>query len=282
MTNNEDNKYTVNSSLWWAANSLKEAGIESASLDAEILLGVTADLTKEQIYFDAERELDEKTYFNFERLVALRKERIPIAYLTGQKEFFGLEFDVDENVLIPRPETEDLVERALDELKKYNGKKCTILDVGTGSGAIALAIAKSLVNWSEKHQFDGSKIRICASDISFNALEIAKSNAKKLGLAERVDFIESNLLSKIKFNIDILVANLPYLSQQQKDTYSPEINYEPAEALYAENNGCDLYIKLFQQIKKLKKQPQAVIVECEESQVETLKKIYPKAIFITV
>lgn len=282
MTHNEDNKYSVGAALWWGTKSLKEAGIETASLDAEILLGLAANLTKEQIYFDADAEIEEKIYFNYERLIALRKERIPVAYLSGKKEFFGLKIEVDENVLIPRPETEDLVEAVLEAIKKFNGKKCNLLEVGTGSGAIAIAIAHSLKNWREKYQFDDSRIKIVATDISQAALAVAQENANTLGVADKIVLVKSDLLTNTNAPIDILVANLPYLCRDKRDLYSPEINYEPAQALFADDNGCDLYVKLFQQIKKLKKQPQAVIVECEEEQVNRLKKIYPKAIFITV
>lgn len=287
MNNSEeklDEIYTVGMALWWAENALKEVGIPSPGLDAEILLGQAAELTKEEIFFSPDQELSSEKYYLFERLIARRKNFEPIAYITGNKEFFGLNLDVNNNVLVPRPETEDLVESALDTIKKYDGKECTILEIGTGSGAIVLALANSLKNWGEKHNFDFNKFKIIATDISKDCLAVAKENAKKLGLDTSVDFIESDLLENIGEikKPELLLANLPYLDEEKINSYPADLEHEPGLALFTKDKGLALYKKLFKQLDEYRIAPKKIIIECEGWQAEELKKINNEIEFIEV
>jgi len=163
----------------------------------------------------------------------------PIAYILGQKEFFGLDFKVDARVLIPRPETEHLVEAVLDLVKEVENPR--ILDVGTGSGAIALALAHTL-----------PQARVWASDVSGAALEVARENALHLN-CERVEFFESDVLSHLEWeswDLDVLVANLPYIGTEIFDFVEKSVKeYEPHGALFGGVDGLELYAQLFEQIK---------------------------------
>jgi len=279
-----ENYYTVAMALMWGQHALEESQITTTpALDAELLLQHATGASKEEIYFEPSREVIEKSYHDYERLIARRKNGEPIAYIVGFKEFFGLKFDVDGSVLIPRPETEELVEKALEYIKNNKKNKLTILDLGTGSGAIALSIASCLKNLKAKYDFDDENIQIIASDVSEKALNTAKSNAKKMRLSKKIKFIQSDLLQDIKEiqNVDLIVANLPYLDPINRNKYATDLSYEPHLALYAGENGLDYYKDLFAQIKKMKIKPK-VIVECEEYQKEAMESIYKNITCVVV
>lgn len=270
-----DQYYTINSAIYWAQNALKEANCSpTPMLDAEVLLIHALGITKEDIYFDPERVISDKDYFKYERLIARRKDSEPIAYITGEKEFFALPIYVTPDVLVPRPETEELVERALNFIKEYNGKSLTILEIGTGSGAISIALAKSLESWQEKYDFKSGKIKIIASDCSKKALSQAKKNAKTNKVEKKISFIESDLLNKIKVTdkkkIGLVIANLPYLDIEKRDRFPRDLSYEPGLALFCGEGGLELYNRLLadlpNQLPNLKK----VIIEALDSQVNNL------------
>ncbi len=268
--------YTVGGAIFWAENALEEGDFSTTpALDAEVLLSFVTGLSKEDLFFEPGRAMEEKLYHDYERLIARRKEGEPVAYIVGKKEFFGLEFNVDNSVLIPRPETEELVEKALEFIKEYDGKKLNILDMGTGSGAIAVSMASSINTWNDKYDFDSSKIKITAVDISPKALKLAKKNAKKNKHDKLIEFVESDLIENIKDikKYGLVVANLPYLDPAKRSEYSRELSEEPYIALYAGESGLDYYLKLLVDLKKLEKKPH-VILECEEYQKEALQKLY--------
>ncbi len=268
-----DQYFTINSAIYWGLNALKEANCSpTPMLDAEVLLMHAMKLTKEDIYFDPERIVPEKEYFQYEKLIARRKNGEPIAYITGKKEFFALPIEVSPDVLVPRPETEELVERALGFIKDYNGKKLTILEIGTGSGAIAIAIAMSLQNWQEKYEFDYKKIKIIAVDCSKKALKIAKKNAKIHKVDKIVTLLESDLLEKIKDKkkIDLVIANLPYLDLEKKDRFPLDLSFEPSLALFCGEGGMELYNRLLKDIPKQLPNVKKVIIEVLDSQTEKL------------
>jgi len=186
-----------------------------------------------------------------------------MAYILGHKEFYGLDFKVTKDTLIPRPETEHLVEVVTGNLKLVNRKKnnkVTILDIGTGSGNIIISVAKELKN--SKLPF--TNYQLLATDISKKALRVARHNAKKHNVNEQIKFLKGSLLSPIlntkylprrqagKTQNAIIVANLPYLSQKIYEGTMPDVkNFEPRSALLSENNGLAHYEKLFNQIRKL-------------------------------
>lgn len=230
------------------SNILNQAKIPSAILDAEVLLFYVLKKSKEFIFTNPELKITKTQEKKYESLIKRRVKFEPVAYLTGKKEFYGLEFTVNKNVLIPRPETELLVE----EVIKYVGhKNITITDVGCGSGAIAISLKKHL-----------PKTKIIATDISQLAINVAKKNANLNKVV--IKFIKTNLISNVSDNIDIIVANLPYVPEEErkiKNIFSAPLKYEPINGLYGGKYGLDIYEKLFQQVNNLKIKPKALFCE---------------------
>lgn len=208
-------------------------------LESELLLGRVLKMSRESLFAHPERLLSEDEWNEYDLLWKRVKAGEPVAYILGHKEFFGLDFKVDERVLIPRPETEHLVEAVLDLVKEVENPR--ILDVGTGTGVIALTLAQTL-----------PQARVWASDVSGAALEVARENAVHLNV-EGVEFFESDLLSHLEWeswDLDVVVANLPYIGTEIFDFVEKSVKeYEPHEALFGGVDGLGLYVQLFEQIK---------------------------------
>jgi release factor glutamine methyltransferase len=210
---------TVGEALQGATEALAAAGVDLPRLDAELLLGSAAGLDRAPIAAAPETELPPGAAREFAAMVRRRLRREPVAYILGSKGFRGIEVAVDRRVLIPRPESELLVEVALEL------DPATVLDIGTGSGAVALAIAAEL---------DGTEVT--ATDTSPGALEVARANARRLGLEHRVRFVEGSVPEGESF--DLAVANLPYVAEGERASLAPEISqWEPPEALFAGGDG---------------------------------------------
>lgn len=250
----------------WGCRVLKRIS-PSARLDTEVLLTFVLKISPEELIIRPNISLNRGQQKKFLALIKKRATGIPIAYLTGNKEFNNLNFKVTPAVLIPRPTTEILVENIIDYCQ--NQLNLSILDIGTGSGAMAIALAKNL-----------PQNKITASDKSSSALKIAKLNAKKQQV--KIKFIHSDLLNKIpkKFQPDIICANLPYLSKDLKISVwqKKQLASEPPSALWAKNNGLDLYLKLFKQIKAKKWQPQLIIVEINPGQAKALIQVIKQSL----
>lgn len=226
-------------------------------LDLELIIAHTIKKTREFVLAHPEYKLMQKNELRIENYANRRIKSEPLAYILGHKEFYGLDFKVNKHTLIPRPETELLVELVLKNnltMKQFN--KETIIDVGTGSGNIIISLAKSLEERSKKKE-----IRFFGTDISSEALKIAKYNAKKNKLNKKIKFIKSDLLNSKKLQKKItmkqcgnvtIIANLPYLSKKIYNSTKPDIkNYEPKSALYSPQGGLRHYEKLLRQIKTL-------------------------------
>jgi release factor glutamine methyltransferase len=223
-------------------------------LDAEILLSFVLRKTKEFILTHPEQELTKKQEAEIKKLMIRRKSGEPIAYLTNSKEFYGLDFYVDKYVLIPRPETETLVERIFNRVlnTKSQTLSTSIIDIGTGSGNIIISIAKNIpAKISRKFSFYGI-------DISEKALGVAKRNAEKNKVAKKIKFRKSDLLdhflsskNKIKNKKIIITANLPYVSSALYKKNIAGLRYEPKAALISKRNGLGHYIRLFKEIKNI-------------------------------
>jgi release factor glutamine methyltransferase len=231
--------WTIGRLLTWTTDYLKQHGSDSPRLDAEVLLAEARKCKRIELYTAFAENADEPTRTAFRELVRRRAEGAPVAYLVGKREFYSLSFRVTPDVLIPRPETESLVVRLLDLAKGPRDGEIKILDVGTGSGIIAICAAKHL---PEAH--------ITAIDSSPAALEIARQNAADHAVADRIEFIESNLLSTLpaeqKFNI--IASNPPYVSEAEFATLSPSVkNFEPRPALVAGPRGTEVIEQLVPQ-----------------------------------
>lgn len=222
----------VRDALGAATDALRAAGVEDPRLDAEVLLAEASGIGRAALIAEPRAELEPAAGRRFGEMVRRRLRREPVAYIVGRKGFRGIELIVDARVLVPRPETELLVEVALESRPRR------LLDVGTGSGAIALAVADEL-----------PACEVTATDTSAAALEVARANAERLGLADRVRFLEGTLPAEASTPgaagdsgpfFDLLVANLPYVPDPDWLTLQPEVrDWEPREALLAGPDGLD-------------------------------------------
>jgi len=239
----------------------KKLKSSSPILDIELLLTKTLNKSKEYLFTYPEKKLSPSQFIKFKLLYNRRSKGEPIAYILGNQEFFNLNFKVNKNVLIPRPESEILVEEVV---KFTKNKKHTIADIGVGSGAIIIALAKNL-----KGQF-------YATDISSKAITVAKKNAKANKV--KIKFYKGNLLDPIKNKkIDIITANLPYLDKAEKSLLPHRdtrgLKFEPKIALDGGDDGLKYYRDFFDQIKKFNLKPRAIFLEIGHTQASQIKKL---------
>jgi len=209
---------------------LKRHNIENPRLNAEHLLAHVLGRKRIELYLEFERELTEADLGPLRELVKRRGEGEPLQHLLGTVEFCGHVFLCDKRAMVPRPETEELVEFLKSEIRN---SKSEILDIGTGSGVIALSLAAKFPD-----------AEVLAVDISDDALALAQENAARLNLADRVRFLKSNLLENVEGTFDLIVANLPYISTQDRHTLSREVLHDPAVAVFAGERGDELIREL--------------------------------------
>jgi release factor glutamine methyltransferase len=213
----------IREALSASVDAMTAAGVAEPRFDAELLLGEAMGCDRAQLGANPQAEIPPSAARRFGEMVRRRLRREPVAYILGRRGFRDLELAVDARVLIPRPETELLVELALDL------RPTRVLDIGTGSGAIALAIASEL-----------PECEVIATDTSAAALEVARANAERLELGARVEFIEGTLPTEGEF--ELVVANLPYVSEAEWARLEPEVTeWEPREALLAGPDGLDAF-----------------------------------------
>ena len=231
-----ERSWTILELLRWTTDHFAKQGIETARLDAECLLAHALGVDRLRLYVEFDKPLAPAERSGFRELVRRRSDlRVPVSQLVGRKEFWSLSLAVTKDVLTPRPETETLIEAAL-ELAPERDAELLILDVGTGSGAVALALA------SER-----PKARVTATDVSAAALAVARGNAERLELAGRVRFVEGSLYEPVAAErFDLVVSNPPYLSDAPGAAHAPELAHEPREALFAQEQGLALLRALAQ------------------------------------
>ena len=263
--------------VWQEVSSkLASEGIEDTLLEAELLLRQVLNVDRAKFHTEVGGELTNSELNKLKELLTQRLTHKPSAYIRGSREFYGLEFYVDERVLIPRPETELLVERALEIAGLYaslslskgqpDGNPPTIADIGTGSGAIAVALAVNL-----------PQARIYATDISEVALEVAEINCKKHGVADRVKLLLGDLLTPLPQPLDIIVANLPYVSDSELLNLAPEVSqYEPRLALAGGADGLDYIRRLLDQAPGQLKPNGALLLEVGTGQAEAVAELVRK------
>jgi release factor glutamine methyltransferase len=234
------NAIQIRDALREGAARLDAAGVASASFAAELLLMHTAGCDRARLYAHPENLLSPQQAAQFFVLIERRAAGEPTQHLTGKQEFWGLEFEVTPAVLIPRPETEHVIEVALARLgEARRNASIRVADIGAGSGCIAVALAKEL-----------PAAKIFATDISDTALEVAQRNAARHAVADCISFVECNLLDGVAEHakFDLIVSNPPYLGTRDRDSLSKEVyDHEPHAALFAGEDGLELYPALIAQ-----------------------------------
>jgi len=268
---------TIKDALEYAVGKLAHEGQKSALLDAQVLLGHVLDVDRATLYTYPERALTAEQERQFFQLIERRERGEPVAYLTGHKEFYGLDFFVDKRVLIPRPETELLVEIALSVMRKrLNAGRIPIAaDIGTGSGAIPIALVVE----------EPRLPYLYASDISSEALDVAARNVQRHHVEQRVHLLHGDLLAALPEPVDILIANLPYVGTDEMNILAPDIlAYEPQLALFSGPNGLDLVCRLLIETKQsaMLKSEAVLLLEIGYQQrkalAELINELWPEAI----
>lgn len=242
----------------------QQLGSNGDFLGAELLLAFVLGKNREFLLTHDDVEISDSDMNQFYELFDRMVKGEPVAYLLGHKEFFGLDFFVDSRVLIPRPETEHLVEWIVKYVKN-RGDSANILDVGTGSGCIAIALAKNLPN-----------IYVTGIDISSDAITVAKKNAEHNNV-QNAQFFQSDLLEKVQQPFDIVVANLPYIGEKRFSFVSKSArDYEPHVALFGGDDGLQLYHKFFVQLAAMQWRPKLLLGEFGFLQTEELRELFLK------
>ena len=244
---------TIKEWLEFASKKLLIAGIPTNNLDAEIILAECLGVGKTYLHAHPEQLILKSKYNLINKKLNIRSKRLPIAYILGKKEFYGREFRVNKNTLIPRPESEAIVDSLKEIIQKND--RLTLIDVGTGSGCLGITAKLEFPN-----------IKVTLIDVSNKALKVAKNNAKLL--SADVCIKKNNLSNKYKEKSDIIIANLPYVDKTW--LRSPETAYEPPLALFANENGISLIKELMAQANSLLNDNGFLIIEADPKQHQSL------------
>ena len=293
---------TINQALITATQKLQKNNIPNPNMDAEILLAHVLKYSREYLITHFDKNLNNQKIKLFEKYINCRIAGEPIAYITGHKEFYGLDFFVNKNVLVPRPETELMVDEVLKEAEplrfcknRRGSASLCIIDVGTGSGCVIISLAKLLKN---KIRNPKSDIRYLATDISKLALTIARKNARLHHVDKQIKFLHGNLLEPIlnnpknlknlnnPKNLTIITANLPYGWDSWKNNCSMDtigLKFEPQIALFTENKGLKIIKNFLKQIKQITNSQKInfnsnllALIEFDPRQTIMLKKLIEK------
>ena len=254
--------WTVASVLKWATDDFRTRGIENPRLDAEVLLAFALGVPRTQLFIDLPKPLDPKELTAFRDLVKRRRVREPVAYLRGFREFYGRDFKVDARVLIPRPDTECLVDVALKQTAHVS-LSMRALDLCTGSGCVAITLAR-----------ERPTSTVLATDASEDALAVARDNALRLG-AYNVAFARADLFSGLTGEFDVITANPPYIASAEVETLSPDIvKHEPRLALDGGTDGLALVRRIVEDAPKLLVQGGTLAMEIGAGQAEIVSEIF--------
>lgn len=225
-----------------ATQTLGKAGIADASFEAELLVGHVLGMSKTELYTEPQRTLSLAETERLWHLIGRRLDHEPAAYILGHCEFFGIDFYIDSRAFIPRPETELLVEKAVELGRRIShlGEQITIADVGTGCGAIAISLALAL-----------PQAKVYATDVSPSALAVAEVNCRRHGVKGQVELLQGDLLEPLPQGVDMIVANLPYVRDCELRDLSPEISEcEPTIALCGGRDGLDKIREMLEQMRR--------------------------------
>lgn len=257
-------EWSVGRLLGWAAGYLAAKGVEAPRLSAELLLAKVLGCDRLGVYLRHDQPLEEPELKAFKVLLLRRASHEPVAYITGTKEFYSLELEVGPGVLIPRPETEIVVDAALEMLEGYH--QPLVLDMCTGCGAIALAIAAN---------HPGA--RVVGVDISAKALGYARANARRLGLEGRVQWLQGNVWAPLAGKgmwFDLIVANPPYVAEGDWHALPPQVReYEPREALVAGEGGLDVIKEIVEGARAFLRPLAAVVMEIDPRQWQAVREL---------
>jgi len=240
---------TVKQTLDFASNCFRDSNISTYRLDAEILVSHVLNIERPKLYTEMEEKISILHQYRINRLITRRCKYEPMAYILGSKEFYGLTFLVDRNVLIPRPETEFLVEQIL----QYDLRDKKVLDIGTGTGNIGITIKKM-----------APSAEIVCVDISSKALKIAEKNQVRILKKKCIRFIKSDIYSNVSDKYDVIASNPPYILSEEMNRLSPDVkNFEPGEALNGGSDGMKFYNRIISGIPKFLKKGGYFLLEID-------------------
>lgn len=266
-TNTSSDPWTVRRILDWTTDHLTKHGSDSPRLDTEVLLAHARKCERIRLYTNYDDVVSEAERKLMRQLVQRRAKSEPVAYLVGKREFFGLDFYVDNNVLIPRPDTESLVMELVDEAQKRSSS--SILDLCTGSGCIAIAAAANCSN-----------AQFLASDISETALEIARKNAESNALSQKIQFLQSDCFESIPVGsaFDFIVSNPPYIPDSEIESLEADVSqHEPRLALAGGADGLDYYRRIVQEAHQYLKEEGVLMLEFSPEQESSLKSLFEES-----
>jgi release factor glutamine methyltransferase len=256
---------TISQAVIEGANRLQANGIDQERRTAGLLLCHVTGIDRTHLLTRSEEQIDETHYRDYLALVERRASGEPIQYLTGHQEFYGLDFIVSSDVLIPRPETEFLIERVINLLKGDAVSSPLIVDVGTGSGCIAVTLAKQL-----------PRSRLIATDASQAALTVARENAERHGVYDRIEFLEGDLLAPLSDRglegaVDVLASNPPYVNAGSREALQREVrDWEPGAALFGGADGLAFYQRLLMDGLRYLKPGGSLVVEIGYGQLDSI------------
>jgi len=262
--------WTIQKLLNWITGYFTEKGVDAPRLSAELLLSHLISLKRIELYTNFDRAVEKKLLDKLHSLVERATKHEPVAYLIGKTEFYSIELIVSPKCMIPRPETELLVGRAIELLRARTGIQL-VCDIGTGSGCIAIAIAKNHPN-----------VEIIATDISEDALELAAQNTQIHQLQNKIALIQGDLFEPIASqyqgkNFDLIVCNPPYVSPQEYKKLDKNVkDYEPKSALYAEQKGLEFHKRITREAEKFLKPGGAVMLEISYNQGQAVREMLEK------
>lgn len=262
--------WTIGALLQWTADFFTRKGIDEARLSAELLLAHALGCSRMQLYTQYDRVPAESQLANFREHVKQRAEHMPVAYLIGKAWFFSLELHVNHDVLIPRPDTETLVEHVIQRVRNTPGWETPgVLDLCTGSGCIAIALAKNI-----------AAAHIVATDISAAALKVATQNAEKIGVKDRVDFLEGDLFGALASlapprQFEVIISNPPYIASADIEKLEPTVrDHEPRLALDGGPDGLDFHRRILAGAREWLKPGGIIIGEIAYDQGEKATELY--------
>ena len=262
---------SVSSLIDRGAAQLRSAEVENPRSEAELLLAAALSLKRQDLWLQTERALDEEEITRWQNFIERRSAREPFAYIVGRKEFWSLEFKVNQEVLTPRPETELLIERLLDIAQKGPGRESVrVLDMGTGSGNIAVAVAR---------EFPESKV--VAVDVSPGAIATARENIRHHGFSDRIHLVQSDLFAGLEpgdaGKFDYIISNPPYIKSREIDRLMPEVSdHEPRSALDGGASGLEFYQRIVPESCRMLKRGGSLIMEIGSDQAGAVIQIIEK------